>query len=145
MYNVTSITLRQLLEQPLDIPLLQWAIFLIILVTVGTFIYLHTKQDSLDLRWLILDAHGRPYLPRIGQVAALIISSWGFVVLVLNGTLTETYFIGYMTVWSGNAALESYFSKSTRAPRRRDDSEDYRAGRATDDAPRGNPYDEERR
>jgi hypothetical protein len=121
MNDVSTITLRMFLEHPLDIPLLQWALFVIVLTFVGTCAYLQFKNDSLDLRWLIMERPHKPSLPKIGQVVALIVSTWGFVTLVMKGQLTETYFMCYMTVWSGSAALETYFNKGTRSNERSTD------------------------
>lgn len=139
--DVSTITLRMLLEHPLDIPVLQWALFLVILVFVTVMMYLQMRDDPLDLRWLILDNMHKPVLVKIAQIIALSVSTWAFIVFTLKGTLTETYFIGYMAVWSGSAALDTYFSRGTRAARRSDDREDFKYG-----APEtsGNPYDDER-
>lgn len=121
MIDVSSVTLRMFLENPLDVPLLQWALFLTALLFLGTCIYLHMKDDSIDLRWLIMERMNKPSLPKIGQVVALLVSTWGFVILVMKGELTETYFMCYMSVWSGSAALETYFNRGTRGARRSGD------------------------
>lgn len=126
--DVSTITLRMLLERPLDIPVLQWALFLVISSFVVVMMYLQMRDDPLDLRWLILDRQHRPAFVKIAQIIALAVSTWAFVVFTLKGTLTETYFIAYMVTWSGSAALESYISRDARKSRRRDDTEDYKAG-----------------
>jgi uncharacterized iron-regulated membrane protein len=123
--DVTAITLRTLVEHPLDIPLLQWALFALVMVLVGVMIYLQTRNDPLDLRWLILDANRKPALGKIGQVVALIISTWAFALFTIKGTLTEFYFISYMVAWSGSAALEQYLNRGSREARRKDDPPDY--------------------
>lgn len=126
MGDVSTITLRVFLESPLDVPLLQWALFIIVAACVFTGFYLQLKDDPVDLRWLILERQNKPSLPKIAQIVALLVSTWGFVILVMKGQLTETYFMCYMTVWSGSAALETYFNRGTRATRRSDDYEDRR-------------------
>lgn len=133
--DTSTITMRTLLERPLDIPILQWCIVILIGAFILLMVYLQTRKDHLDFRWVILDQQRKPSLPKIAQVVALLISSWGFIVQVLKGTLTEEYFLFYMGAWSGAAMFESYISRKTREPRRRDDEADYHAG---------NPYDDER-
>lgn len=126
--DLTTITLRKLIEQPLDIPLMQWALFAVSLIIAVTLVYMHCKRDSLDLRWLVLDQQRKPSLAKIAQLVALTVSTWGFVVLTLKGQLTETYFIFFMATWSGSAAVEAYLHRGMREPRRRDDDESYRHG-----------------
>lgn len=140
--DVSTLTLRMLFERPLDIPVLQWALFLIISGFIVVMMYLQMRNDPLDLRWLILDRQHRPVFSKIAQIIALAVSTWAFVVFTLKGTLTETYFIAYMCTWSGSAALEAYISRDARRPRRRDDARDYEHGTPNYG---GNPYDNERR
>ena len=128
MGDVSTMTLRMFLENPLDVPLLQWTLFSILVACLITGIYLQMRDDPIDLRWLILERTNKPSLPKIGQCVALLVSTWGFVILVTKGQLTEMYFLGYMTVWSGSAALETYFNRGQRAARRSDDFGDRRDG-----------------
>lgn len=59
------------------------------------------KQDSFDLRWLILDERtAKPSIHKIGQGAALVITSWGFVYQILHNALSDLYLIVYMS-WAG--------------------------------------------
>lgn len=132
MGDVSTMTLRMLIESPLDVPLLQWALFIIVIACFMTGVYLQMRDDPIDLRWLILERTNKPSLPKIGQIVALLVSTWGFVILVMKGQLTETYFMCYMTVWSGSAALETYFNRGTRATRRSDDYGDDRRGEDRD-------------
>lgn len=138
--DVSTITLRLLFERPLDIPLLQWALFVLVVTLVGIMIYLQTRDDPLDLRWLILDAQRKPALGKIGQVVALIISTWAFAIFTLKGTLSVDYFIAYMVSWSGSAALEQYLARGNRESRRKTDPPDYEPPVGG-----GNPYDEDRK
>src|SRR5262249_20086024 len=123
--NISTITLRTLIEHPLDIPLMQWALFVIIGFFIVMLVFIHWKKDPLDLRWLILDQQHRPVFTKIAQIIALAVSTWAFVILTIKGTLSETYFLAYMAVWSGSVALETYFNRGNRAPRRAGDAEDY--------------------
>lgn len=62
----------------------------------------HKKDDdNFDLRWLIINMDsGMVSLSKIGQLTALIVSTWGFAVLVERGQITEFFFIGYMGTWA---------------------------------------------
>jgi hypothetical protein len=121
--DVSTITLRMFLVHPLDIPLLQWGLFVLVIGVIGVLLYVQLCRDHLDLRWLILERPHKPSLSKIAQVVALVVSTWGFVVLVFRNNLTETYFIGYMVTWSGSAAYEAYINKGRSSERRRDDPE----------------------
>lgn len=70
----------------------------------------HSHPDF-DLSDLLTGDNGRVSLSKFGQVAALVVSTWGFVVLVEQGKLTETYFLGYMTVWTGSKLIQSRIDK----------------------------------
>jgi len=128
-----------LIERPLDVPVMQWVLFLVVIAIALTLFYLQMQDDHLDLRWLIMDNQRRPVFSKIAQIVALTVSTWAFVVSTLRGTLGDTFFLAYMAVWSGSVALESYFSRNDRGPRRRDDPPDYEH----EETPRGNPYDRE--
>ena len=96
------------------LPLMGVLLFLTLTASVLILGYLQFKRDQLDLRWLILDdKSGRPSIHKIGQVLALIVSTWGFVNLVNHGTLTEIYFTTYMGVWAGSVALNKLLDKGS--------------------------------
>lgn len=122
MGDLSQITLRMLLEHPLDIPLLQWGLFAVVVTIIGVLVYVQMCKDHLDLRWLILERPHKPSLPKIAQVVALVVSTWGFVVLVFKNGLTETYFVGYMVTWSGSAAYEAYINRGRRFDQRSGDT-----------------------
>jgi len=152
---MNDLTLRQVLTDPLDVPMFSFVLFLIALAFVLVLAYVQFKHDPLDLRWLILDRPHRPSLTKIAQIVALAVSTWGFVVLTLSCHLSETYFMAYMAVWSGSAALDAYFNRGQRDSIRRTDlSVDqgaiHRSTQGTDaaspepeDHP-SNPYDSDR-
>ena len=116
-----DLTLRKILLHPLDIPIYPLVLFALSIVFVLVLTYLQMKHDPLDLRWLILDRPHRPSLTKIAQIVALAVSTWGFVVLTLKCTLTETYFMAYMVTWSGSAALDAYFNRGQRGAQRSTD------------------------
>lgn len=139
---MNDLTLRQVVMHPLDIPMVPFVLFFMAVMFVSTLIYMQMKHDPLDLRWLILDRPHRPSLTKIAQVVALLVSTWGFVVLTLKGTLSETYFMAYMAVWSGSAALDAYFNRGLRGSQRRTDPS-HMDHEDPEDRP-SNPYDSDR-
>lgn len=73
------------------------------------------SHEKFDLADLVTGDNGRVSLSKCGQAAALAVSTWGFVVLVQQGKLTETYFLGYMTVWSGARLMQTFVEKKAEA------------------------------
>lgn len=83
-----------------------------ILAVVGIVLYIWQRnQNAFDLKDMLVGADGKASLHKFGQATALVISSWGFITLVQGGKMTESYFIGYMTVWSGVNLAKAIFSK----------------------------------
>jgi hypothetical protein len=100
-----------------DIPVMELFLILMLCGTVALLTYIQRKKDTLDLRWLILDdVTGKPSIHKIGQLCALLVSTWGFVKLIINGTLSETYFSIYMGVWAGSTALNKYLGRKAAQP-----------------------------
>ena len=86
----------------------------LLLLALLAALILHAWQKShpdFDLSDLLTGDNGKVSLSKFGQVSALIVSTWGFVVLVQQGKLTEFYFIGYMTVWTGAKLIQSGIDK----------------------------------
>ena len=65
------------------------------------------SHPEFDLADLVTGENGKVSLSKFGQVSALIVSTWGFVVLIQQGKLTEFYFIGYMSVWAGYRLVQT--------------------------------------
>jgi predicted signal transduction protein with EAL and GGDEF domain len=82
-------------------------LLLAIICSIGVLIYAQYRKDDFDLRSLVVDPKtNRPSVHQLGQLTALVISSWGLVVLVLHDKLTEVYFTTYMAVWAGSNTLD---------------------------------------
>lgn len=117
-------TLGQLWANPGSISVMEMMLFITLTVILVTLLYVQVKRDAIDLRWLITDDLHRPSIHKIAQLTALVVSTWGFVVLILKGSISETYYIGYMVTWSGSVALDKYLSRDRRAGKREDDPEE---------------------
>lgn len=73
------------------------------------------QRNPVSLLQLVVEARsGRLSLSRVGQLVALIVSSWGFVALVRADKLTEWYFTSYMVAWA-SARLASQFLDAKKA------------------------------
>ena len=70
----------------------------------------HSHPDF-DLSDLLTGDNGKVSLSKFGQAAALAVSTWGFVVMVQQGKMTEYYFIGYMVAWTGAKLIQSGIDK----------------------------------
>lgn len=88
--------------------------YAVLLIVVSLLIWLifsaqFNKKDGLDFRDLIRDTVSRTIcLPKTAQLVALLLSSWGFITLVLQGKLSEEYFLVYMAVWAGSNVLNKW-------------------------------------
>lgn len=81
-------------------------------VVIAVFLRLQFDKDSsFDMEDLICH-NGRLDEKKLARFGAWVLSSWGFVFLLVQDpeNFPEWYFIGYMTVWVGNALADKYFS-----------------------------------
>jgi hypothetical protein len=73
-----------------------------------------SRRDAFDLRWLLVDTETKKVsLPKLGQLCALIVSTWAFVVLVQRNLLTEWFFAGYIVTWTGSNLADKWITTST--------------------------------
>jgi hypothetical protein len=90
------------------------------LVVVSVLVRWHLDPDNtFKLSDLIADeTTGKISLFRTGQAIALLVSTWGFVVLTRSGKLSEWYFAGYMLAWAGaNLAKVALTQKANESPK----------------------------
>lgn len=80
-------------------------IFLLILLVV----WHKDHRSKIDLTDLITK-NGRLDEKKFTRLGAWIVSTWGFVYLMLDGKFTEWYFAGYMAIWVGNAIFDKYLN-----------------------------------
>jgi hypothetical protein len=86
------------------------SIFLLILL----YIWHKDKRSKVDLTDLIC-SEGKVDEKKFTRLGAWIVSTWGFVYLILDNKFTEWYFTGYIAVWVGNAIVDKYLnSKNTQ-------------------------------
>lgn len=83
-------------------------LYAILVIAMTAFIVAQCKKDGFDLRSIVLNDEGKVSLHKLGQLVALLISSWGFIYVVMHNALTEWFFFMYMVVWSGSTSLDNY-------------------------------------
>jgi len=84
-------------------------LFLILLLIVW-----HKESDNrVDLKDLVCK-EGHLDEKKFTRFGAWIVSTWGFVYLILDDQFSEWYFTGYMALWVGNAIADKYFNKEPK-------------------------------
>ncbi len=68
-------------------------------------------SDSFDLRKVIVDAGGDVSLAKIGQVVALLVSTWVLIHETRAGKVNEWLFGGYMLAWAGTNLISKAIDK----------------------------------
>jgi hypothetical protein len=92
---------------------------------LGTIIFLwaQNRNNKNDIEVIDLIAvNGKLNERKISRFGAWIVSTWGFVYLIISDNLSEWYFIGYMGAWVANALIGKALSKD-----KDDEDADYRA------------------
>lgn len=83
----------------------------IVLLALLGAAWIHRSNNSASLADLVTDKTGRMQLSKVGQLAALVVSTWGFVHLTLAYKLTEWYFTAYMFAWAGANLAAKWMDK----------------------------------
>jgi hypothetical protein len=88
--------------------------FVLLIIALLALIVLwsiQAKRDNFDLRALITDPRThQPSVHKMGELVALIVSTWLIVYLALNGKIDENYFGLYMAVWAGAQVANNWVS-----------------------------------
>lgn len=86
------------------------SIALVIMLVIAAAIIWNLQRDKdnqVDIKDLIC-SEGRINERKFTRFAAWVVSTWGFVYLIVDQRFSEWYFAGYMAAWTGNALLEKY-------------------------------------
>ncbi len=83
-------------------------IFLLILL----YIWHKDSKSKIDLTDLICSDE-KIDEKKFTRLGAWIVSTWGFVYLILDNKFTEWYFTGYIAVWVGNAIVDKYLNNKS--------------------------------
>lgn len=71
-----------------------------------------TKDNSIDLKSLLIK-DGEVSLSKLGQLIAMLVSTWIIIYQTRNGLLTEWLFTGYMIAWSGANLVSKWIDRSS--------------------------------
>lgn len=91
---------------------LEWLLIGMLAFALFVIFYAHRDDaSSFNLEHLVVDpSTGSIVLEKFTMFGAFIISSWGFVALIVKGAMTEWYFIGYMAAWAATRGFTGWFS-----------------------------------
>ncbi len=68
------------------------------------YLYNRNKNNTIDVMDLIT-IDGKLSNSKLSKIIALVISSWAFVYLVIDKSLSEWYFFGYIGAWITNGLI----------------------------------------
>lgn len=86
--------------------LLAIVIFFLIVILL---VWHKDSKSKIDLKDLICKDN-KIDEKKFTRLGAWIVSTWGFVYLILSNKFTEWYFTGYMAIWVGNAIVDKYLT-----------------------------------
>ena len=71
------------------------------------------KNNQVDIKDLIC-VDGKINSNKFMRFTAFVVSTWGFIYLIVDQRFSEWYFAGYMATWTGSALLSKWIdSKSS--------------------------------
>lgn len=85
-------------------------IIVVIFLLLLLWIWHRNSESNIDLKDLIC-SKGKIDEKKFVRFGAWIVSTWGFVYLIVEERFSEWYFMGYMAAWVGNAILDKYLNK----------------------------------
>jgi hypothetical protein len=75
------------------------------------------KNNQVDIKDLIF-VDGKINSNKFMRFTAFVVSTWGFIYLIVDQRFSEWYFAGYMATWTGSALLSKWIdSKSSGTPK----------------------------
>ena len=82
-----------------------------ILASVLAWKATHSGESRFNFEEAFLDTNGKTSISRIGMFSALVVSTWAFVYMTVDGKMTEWYFTGYMGAWVLNGLGSKFLDK----------------------------------
>lgn len=74
----------------------------------------HDKDNQVDIKDLIC-TNGKINERKFTRFSAWLVSTWGFVYLIVDQRFSEWYFTGYMALWAGNALVDKWLDQKHQA------------------------------
>lgn len=84
-------------------------IVLVVLAALFIWNIQRDKDNTVDIKDLIC-TNGRINEAKFMRFTAFVVSTWGFVYLIVDQRFSEWYFAGYMAAWAGNALLNKWLT-----------------------------------
>lgn len=97
----------ELAKVPFGMSLILGALILLALLVLWNFH--RDKENTIDLKDLVCHK-GQINETKFARFTAFVVSTWGFVYLIIDERFSEWYFAGYMAAWAGNALVSKYLS-----------------------------------
>lgn len=97
---------------------LDWLQVLLVLGGFSCLLLLFGLQRAgkLKLEDLVIGEDGRASLAKFSQLGAFMVSTWGFIWMVIHDKLTEWYYFSYMLAWCGTALTSKYLANTNPQP-----------------------------
>ena len=73
------------------------------------------KNNQVDIKDLIC-TDGRINSNKFMRFTAFVVSTWGFIYLIVDQRFSEWYFAGYMATWTGSALLSKWIDSKNDNP-----------------------------
>lgn len=89
-------------------------IIVVVFLLLLLWVWHRSSRSTVDLKDLVC-RDGRLDEKKFTRFGAWIVSTWGFVYMVMDAKLSEWYFVGYMGVWVSNAILDKYLTNRSTA------------------------------
>ena len=85
-------------------------IILVILAIAFIWNIQRDRDNTVDIKDLIC-SDGRINEAKFMRFTAFVVSTWGFVYLIVDQRFSEWYFAGYMAAWAGNALVNKWLNR----------------------------------
>jgi hypothetical protein len=81
-------------------------LFFVVAYNIVRWLYKLNKDKNNTIYFVdLITVNGRLNERKVCRFGAWLISTWGFMFLILNNQLSEWYFVGYMGAWVANALI----------------------------------------
>jgi len=91
----------------------------IIIFAIFIWLYNQNRDEKSPIDLLDLVAiNGKLSDRKLIRFSTWLISSWGFIYLIVDNSLTEWYFVLYMSTWVANALISTSINRDRDMPKR---------------------------
>lgn len=93
-------------------------VIMAVIAVVAALIIWNIQRDTnnqVDIKDLIC-SDGKINEAKFTRFVAFVVSTWGFVYLIVDQRFSEWYFAGYMVAWTGNALMNKWLNNRDPGP-----------------------------